>query len=197
MNQKPIIAAFDFDGTLTNQDSLPLFLIFSKGFIYTFFLFLCYSPKIILNKLRKKELGSIKEKMLGRAFGGMEISEFNDLCKAFALNHPNLLSGSAIPKFHEHKKESHQIVIVTASLINWVKPFFDDALTVLGTELETKDNIITGLFKSGNCYGTKKKDIFLSHFPNRQDYTLYYYGDSKGDKEMLEFADFPSKLNHV
>ncbi len=191
MKEKPIIAAFDFDGTLTNRDSLPLFLIFTKGYLYTILLFLYYSPQIILNKLRRKELGSIKEKMLGKAFSGMEISKFNNLCKAFVLSPPNLLSGPAIPALHKHQKEGHKIVIVTASLVNWVKPFFDNSVIVLGTELETKDTIITDLFKSGNCYGSKKKDIFLSHFPNRQDYTLYYYGNSKGDTEMLEFADFP------
>jgi phosphoserine phosphatase len=28
--------------------------------------------------------------------------------------------------------------------------------------------------------------------PERNSYTLYAYGDSRGDKEMLEFADFPT-----
>lgn len=196
VNEKPIVAAFDFDGTLTKRDSFPLFLIFSKGYLYTFLLFLYYTPKIISSKLRGKELGSIKEKMLGKAFRGMEITKFDEICKDFASASPNLLNGPAIQAFNTHQKPGHQIVIVTASLVNWVKPFFTESITVLGTELEIKDNLITGKFKSGNCYGLKKKDIFLSLFPNRQNYILYYYGDSKGDKEMLEFADSPINLKH-
>jgi len=48
------------------------------------------------------------------------------------------------------------IVVVSASIDNWVAPFFDDDIHVVGTQIETKDGILTGRFKTNNCYGPEK-----------------------------------------
>ena len=48
---------------------------------------------------------------------------------------------------------------------------------------------MTGNFLSRNCYGEEKVRRLLELEPNRNSYILYAYGDSKGDKELIEFAD--------
>jgi phosphoserine phosphatase len=40
-----------------------------------------------------------------------------------------------------------------------------------------------------NCYGEEKVNRLKSLYPNRQDYHLTAFGDSRGDKELLAFAD--------
>jgi phosphoserine phosphatase len=60
---------------------------------------------------------------------------------------------------------------------------------VLGTQVEVIDGKLTGRFLSKNCYGQEKVNRILSLYPNRQEYNLTAYGDSRGDKEMLAFAD--------
>jgi phosphoserine phosphatase len=69
-----------------------------------------------------------------------------------------------------------------------VQPFFPQ-VKVLGTQIEVIDGKLTGRFLSKNCYGQEKVNRILSLYPNRQDYHLTAYGDSRGDKEMLAFAD--------
>ena len=64
-----------------------------------------------------------------------------------------------------------------------------DVDTVIATKINTEDNKVTGVFKSKNCYGIEKVNRLLELFPKRSDYYLYAYGDSRGDKELLSFAD--------
>ena len=45
------------------------------------------------------------------------------------------------------------------------------------------------LITSPNCYGKEKVNRLKEVEPNRNDYHLTAYGDSRGDKEMFAFAD--------
>ena len=60
---------------------------------------------------------------------------------------------------------------------------------VIGTQIKIENGAIKGRFKTKNCYGKEKVNRFLSIFPEREQYHLYAYGDSKGDKELLTLAD--------
>jgi phosphoserine phosphatase len=50
-------------------------------------------------------------------------------------------------------------------------------------------------FISKNCYGQEKVNRLLEVEPDRKNYYLYAYGDSRGDREMLAFADFPTLVH--
>jgi phosphoserine phosphatase len=60
---------------------------------------------------------------------------------------------------------------------------------VLGTQIEVADGSLTGRFLTKNCYGQEKVKRLLEQYPDRREYHLTAYGDSRGDKEMLAFAD--------
>ena len=63
-------------------------------------------------------------------------------------------------------------------------------IDILATRIEVDSNgLLTGRFLSKNCYGQEKVNRLLEVEPNRDEYTLHAYGDSRGDKEMLAFAD--------
>lgn len=55
---------------------------------------------------------------------------------------------------------------------------------------------LTGRFSSPNCYGAQKVDRLLEVYPQGNISYLYAYGDSQGDKELLEFADEGFYLGH-
>ena len=84
--------------------------------------------------------------------------------------------------------EGAEVVVVSASIDNWVKPFFSH-LIVLGTQVETADGRLTGRFLTDNCYGQEKVNRLRALYPNRSAYYLIAFGDSRGDKELLAYAD--------
>ena len=197
---KDHIYIFDFDGTLTFKDSLIEFLRFSKGDAYTFFLFFIYSPLLILMKLGLYSNHKAKEKILSFCFKGMLIRDFNTLCKNFAESRADLLRTKGLREIEDLLEKNAKVMVVSASLRNWTAPllgtFFnitdnlnDKGVLVIGTEIEEVNGRVTGKFSTPNCYGQEKVNRVNAIIANRKDYYIIAYGDSKGDKELLEFAD--------
>ena len=188
------IAAFDFDGTLTRSDTFLMFLIFQFGF--PAFLKSLWSNLAILMKyvFRKVSNHEAKQAIFSYFFKGMKITEFDAACRRFALSKiPGQINRKAIEKCDWHRQNGHHIIIVSASIRNWIEPWAKQYgfKAVIGTEVELDNEILTGQFAGKNCHGPEKVTRLLSHYPERNNYYLYDYGDSKGDRDMMKFADFP------
>ena len=187
------IYAFDFDGTLTTKDTLLEFIRFAKGSGQMFRGFLLFSPLLILMKLHLFPNWKVKQKIFSYFFKGMKIDDFNALCTRFAEQNKHLLRPAGIEKVRQAIAEEHTtVLIISASIDNWVRPFFDEIekkIQVLGTQIETKEGRLTGQFTSKNCYGEEKVNRLTALYPHREAYYLIAFGDSRGDKELLAFAD--------
>lgn len=182
------VIAIDFDGTLTTKDTFVEFIRFAKG-TWAFVLgFLRYAPLLVLMKLHLYPNDKAKQKVFAYFFKDMKIEDFDALCQAFAASSRHLLRPQGVEAIRQANSEGVEILIISASIDNWVQPFFPD-VKVVGTQIEVKDGRLTGRFLTKNCYGQEKVNRLLSLYPHRQDYCLVAYGDSRGDKELLSFAD--------
>ena len=172
---KKKLYCFDFDGTLTTSDTLLEFIKYAKGRGRFLMVFLMYSPLLILMKLHLYPNWKAKQQIFAHLFAGMRIEKFDALCRGFA--------------------EENQHLLRPASIDNWVRPFFDirnlKGVQVLGTQIEVEDGKLTGRFKSNNCYGKEKVHRIAEALKSfeRSEYEIEAFGDSRGDKEMLAFAD--------
>ena len=182
------IYAFDFDGTLTTKDTLIEFIRYAKGSMDLGLGFLRYAHLLVLMKLGLYPNYKAKQKVFAYFFKDTTLDDFNALCKEFAASSSHLLRPNAIEAIDLATKEGSEVLIVSASIDNWVQPFFPQVM-VLGTQIEVIDGKLTGRFMTKNCYGQEKVNRILSLHPNRQEYNLTAYGDSRGDREMLAFAD--------
>ena len=187
------VFAFDFDGTLTTRDTLLEFIRFACGTQKLLLGFLLYSPLLVLMKLRLYPNGKAKQKVFAHFFKGMSIRKFNALCNIFALTSRHLLRSDVVSQLEQALAEGAEVLIVSASIDNWVQLFFSNPsnplLKVLGTKIEVVDGHLTGRFLTPNCYGQEKVRRILALYPDRSEYHLTAFGDSRGDREMLAFAD--------
>lgn len=182
------IIATDFDGTLTTADTLLRFIRFARGKWSMMAVFALYSPLLILMKLKMYSNEKVKQKIFSHFFRGMPLEDFNALCHKYAETDRHILRPGGIEMIRKAKTEGHDVVIVSASIENWVQPFFPD-VKVMGTKIETHDGRLTGRFLSRNCYGEEKVRRLMEQYPDRDSYRLIAYGDSGGDKALLAFAD--------
>jgi hypothetical protein len=53
---------------------------------------------------------------------------------------------------------------------------------------------LTGRLLGKNCYGPEKVQRLKTLLGSLEDYVIYTYGDSKGDRELLAIAQYPSSL---
>ena len=192
---KKIVAVFDFDGTLTQDDTFIKFVRFTRGdlrFISGLFL---NSHYLFLYFLRIYPNGKMKQRLFSYYFKGEKLETFQKLGEDFARHIK--ANSEQVKKLKELQRAGAKVYVITASVEEWVKPFCDTlgSVTVIGTKIESRDGFLTGCFSTKNCFGEQKVKRLLEAEPNRSEYFLYAYGDSRGDDEMLAFADMGTKVS--
>jgi HAD superfamily hydrolase (TIGR01490 family) len=192
---KPIVAAFDFDGTLTRRDTMFPFLLFVVGwsaFVRHGFVLV---PTLIGYKLGVIRNDIAKELVFVRFLSGMSAVELRHKAEQFAVQKLSaLLRTEAMQRLAWHKQQGHRCIVISASLELYVLPWainagFND---VIATQLETlQGERISGKLFGSNCIGIEKVKRLEALLGSRENYNLYAYGDSRGDKELLSIADYP------
>lgn len=182
--------AFDFDGTITTRDTLPMFISHVFGLPRMLLGFALNLHWIFLMRLGLYDNGKTKQRVFSHFFRGMAVERFNAHCSSFAAANKDLFRPAMSVLLKRLRDERADVVVVSASVVNWVRPFFPDpTVTVVGTEVEVIGGRLTGSFSTPNCYGAEKVRRLLGVRPNRPSYRLVAYGDSRGDRELLSLAD--------
>ena len=190
------VAVFDFDGTLTTKDTLLEFIKYTHGKLAFLIGFAIHSPLLVLMKLHLYPNWKAKQKVFAHFYKGMEFDKFVSYGERFADYVEGIRKETTINRFNELSHESADVYVISASIDEWVRPFCSrlGVTDVLGTKVEVRDGKLTGMFLTKNCYGQEKVNRLLEVEPSREEYYLYAFGDSRGDKEILEFADEGTKV---
>ena len=186
------LAVFDFDGTITRKDSFIEFIKFSCGKTMFFFGFFIHLHLLVLMKLHLYPNWKCKQKIFSWFFSGKTYSDFVIMGERFSQSSPCLFNKHTLQLIKSHQTKGDSLYVISASIEEWVRPICNNLgiTNVIGTKVEVNDEgKLTGHFITKNCYGQEKVRRLLENEPKRQDYYLYAYGDSRGDKEMLDFAD--------
>lgn len=185
------IAFFDFDGTITSKDTLLEFIKFSKGPFRFYLGFLLNSPWLIAYKCRIISNQAAKEKILHFFFRNTPVARFGILCREFTLQAlPALLRPKAVKEIEKLQTLGFTVVIVSASPGNWIQPWADQQTRthLIATRLDSKDDKLTGHIMGRNCYGTEKVNRIREQYSLPQYGEVYAYGDTAGDRPMLNLA---------
>ena len=187
------IHAFDFDGTLTRRDTLLEYIRYVKGNKEFLIGFLKHLHLLIMMKLGIMPNWKTKRIIFQYFFGGMTLEKFNEYCEKFAKEKASLLRKKGMVAVNKVVMDGDQVVIISASIENWVEPFFrfqvSNNINIIGTKIQVVDGKLTGRFLTKNCYGEEKVRRLLKQYPDRKEYKLVAYGDSRGDHALLDFAD--------
>lgn len=188
---------FDFDGTLTSKDSLVAFVVYCFGRRRFMEGLLMYFPLIFLMKMGILASHGVKQIFFSHYFKGMDYGHFSKLCEQFAEENTGILRTKAMETIRKIRERGERMVIVSASMPDWIRPFFDGFdMEIIGTEPEIKDGILTGKFATPNCRRQQKVERLRKSLPEvfgskeiRKEWHVVAYGDSKGDREMFSAAD--------
>ena len=191
MGEKQKIVIFDFDGTLTTNDTLIAFIRYACGNAAFVWGFLLHLPLLVLMKLRLYDNGKTKERVFSYFFRGWTEERFTQTCGAFAASRRHLLRQQTVNILRQAQQDGARVLIVTASIDRWVQPFFPD-VEVLGTQVEVNNGLLTGRFQTPNCYGAEKVRRVEECIKEASHITAY--GDSRGDRELLAWADEGTKI---
>lgn len=184
------LALFDFDGTITTRDTLIEFVKFYHGKRTYWLRMVMLAPVLGLYLLNLIPNWKAKQFFLSRYFRGEPLKEFNERGRQFTRQIlPRILRPGALKAIEEFKKQNYTVAVVSASAENWVKPWCDQqGILCLATRLEVKDGQVTGKLLGRNCYGDEKVCRIKEQFDISSFDQIIAFGDSSGDRQMLELA---------
>lgn len=193
--KEKILVAFDFDGTLTDRDILIPFLKEAFGPKKLLLSLLKLIPTLLLFCIGLRNRQQVKERFLSFFLKKMSPTSFNWLASQFSLfKVPQLIKPQALERLRWHQNQGHEVCIVSANLYPLINPYAKQigVNKVISSELYiNSQDKLTGELKGKNCWGEEKVKRLKEAFGNKEHYTLYAYGDSRGDKELLALAEYP------
>ncbi len=196
MTARPL-AAFDFDGTLTTQDSLFPFLRKLVGIPRLVAVVLLDLPRIVLAAVGRGDRDAAKARLFNRVLRGRD----DATVRALGIEHAhdvlaNLIRPGMRDRLAWHREQGHEIAIVSASLDVYLDVIGPELGVdhVICTTLEVRDGRLTGVMIGGNCRGANKVTRLHAVFSDLDARELWAYGDSAGDDAMLAIADHPTRV---
>jgi phosphatidylglycerophosphatase C len=191
-----VVAAFDVDGTLTVHDCVVPFLRRTCG-TSRLVVRLLRHPLALVGPLARRDRDGLKAAAAAAAFEGLALEPLRAAGVEFGNQVARgWLRGDTASRLRWHLDQGHLVVLVSASF-----EIYLDALgerlgvdAVLATRLEVgADGHCTGRLEGANCRGTEKVRRLHAWLDaahgGRSAVTIWAYGDSPGDQELLDDAD--------
>lgn len=188
----PVVAAFDFDGTLTRGDSLIPWLRGGLGLARLGWALARTSPALAAWQLGRISNEAAKLVLLRHTVAGRSRSELAGWTDRFLQQTlPGLLDARALRRLAAHQAAGHRCVLVSAS----PEVYLDAVARQLGfdallcSQLDWQDERASGRLRGANCYGEEKVRRLQAWWADRPPSVLWAYGDTRGDRPMLALAD--------
>jgi len=189
--QRRAVVAFDFDGTLTIRDSFTAFLRWRAG-PAGWALGLVKMAPAMAAYARDRDRGRIKAASVREFLGGMQRATLEAEAERFAdAVWDRFIRPDALACWQDWGRKGAHRVIVTASPETTVAPFARrlGAEGLLGTHMVfDADDRVSGAFSGPNCRGEEKVRRLKAAFGDDVR-IIAAYGDTSGDREMIEAAD--------
>ncbi len=189
-----MLVAFDFDGTITDRDSLQDFVRRMRGWGVCLRAYLACVPRLLRPDRGPARRQAVKARFLVSALAGLSQAQLQGLAQIYVQRHlPRLLRSDMMERLRAHRQRGDTVLLVSASpslyLDCWAHQ--EGIVQVLATELDFDSlGYVCGL-KSANCWGDEKVrrlERWLKQAPVQLDMA---YGDSPGDAAMLAHARQP------
>ncbi|WP_163935180.1 HAD family hydrolase [Paraferrimonas sp. SM1919] len=184
------IAFFDFDHTLTHKDGFTAFIkqvvpMHRKvlGVLLLWPLILAYYAGLISG-------GRLRPLIIFIGLKGMSAKQLTQAGEHFAKHGiPSILNPKAMAKLQWHQQQGHKVVMVSASLSAYMKPFAKSInVELICSQLSSHNGQLTGKYQHSDCHSNQKKIRVLLEYPLDIYQDIYAYGDSKEDLAMLSLA---------
>lgn len=191
---KPVIAAFDFDGTISFTDTFLPFLFRACGRRRVAWALTQLSGEALRVGLGRSTRDQFKNRLLMQLLAGDSVARLQQIGAHHAAQVlATQLRPAALARIAWHRERGHQLVMVSASLNFYLEKIaaqlgFNELLC---TRVVAIDDQCMGQIDGANCRSAEKVRQLQLLCGDLTESVLYAYGDSAGDQELLAAANFP------
>lgn len=190
---KPVIALFDFDHTLTDRHTFWRFLRLLVGSVRFWSALVPMTLPLWGWVIGRVPLLTLREQIIEHFLAGFPAEEFERQGRRFAEGYlPPWIRPEALARLRWHQNQGHRTLLISNSPEVYLLPLSRSLHIdgVMGSRFEIVDRHLTGRLQGTHCYGPEKIARLKAELGDLSRYRLYAYGDSSGDRELLEAADF-------
>jgi phosphatidylglycerophosphatase C len=197
------VAAFDFDGTLTNGGSVIPFLSTVTSGRKVLAAVVALAPRLLHGAVASGATADeAKQELFERVLAGLPADQVEVVGAEFARRHlERRLRPEVKRRLEWHRDRGDRVVVVSASPEVYVAP----AARLLGadgavaTRLEVVDGALTGRYDGANCRGEEKlrRVREWADAADERPGRIWAYGNSRGDLHLLEAADVGVNLGRL
>lgn len=185
------LALFDFDGTLCTKDSFTGFIFFALRKRHIVKQGIKILPWIQAYFLNVYPANSMRPKLFKAMFSDMPSNEMFSLANQYSHQLRNNLNPELYRQLLKHKHQGDDVVIVSASVNLYLKDIAEMLeVDLICTVAEIKDEQFTGNFSTPDCSSEQKRIRILEKYNLENYHSIYAYGNSKEDLDMLSLADY-------
>ncbi len=192
-----VLAAFDFDGTLTRGDTLLPFLRMALGWPGLLLALLRSAPWLAAYAIGLMSNQRAKARLLSVCLRGRTVDEVQGWALRFCQKVlPSRWNEAGLSSLRRHLQDGHQCIIVSASPDIYLNAVARDlgVHDLICTEMEVVNGRLTGTMRTANCHGKEKarrlREWIKQRHVSASPLTLYAYGDSRADLPMLDLANY-------
>jgi phosphatidylglycerophosphatase C len=190
------LAAFDFDGTITDGGSVFDFLSAVAGRRTVVSATAALAPHLAHAALAGGQVADRnKERLFVRVLAGIDLKRAEDVAETFARDHLDRhVRADVRRRLDWHLGRGDQVIVVSASPELYVGTAGEllgvDGVVATGLAVDA-DGRLTGRYRGANCRGEEKLRRLRAWIdaagaaPDK----LWAYGNSRGDLRMLRAAD--------
>jgi HAD superfamily hydrolase (TIGR01490 family) len=184
------LALFDFDGTLTDRELFPDFMHFAVTPRRLAIGRVVLAPVVVGYKLGLVSGVATRACIVDFAFRGRSEDELRDAGERFAREIvPAALRPEAMARLRWHREQGDTVVVVSGAfdlyLSHWCA---QHGLDLLCSSLESSDGVMTGRYAGAQCAGAEKARRVRERYDLSRFDTVYAYGDTREDRELLALA---------
>lgn len=187
------LALFDFDGTLTDRETMPDFmhaavrphrLLLGKGVLL---------PLILGYKARLVSGVTVRAAICFAGFRGVPVDELQAHGRRFAASFlPGTLRPDAMARLAWHRDRGDTVVVVSGGLDVYLRPWCQaQGVDLLCSSLGHVEGTLTGRYQGEQCVCGEKARRVRAAYPLAQFHRIYAYGDTPEDRELLALAHEP------
>lgn len=185
------LALFDFDGTITDRETMPGFMILavrpSRLALGKLLLF----PLIVGYKLRIVPGTVVRAAICWFGFRGIPAAELERHGEEFARSVlPAVVRPQAMARIAWHKARGDRVVVVSGGLDLYLRHWSGaHGLELVCSSLQQREGRYTGLYHGRQCVSAEKVRRVSELYPANQFGKVFAYGDTPEDLELLAMAD--------
>lgn len=184
------LALFDFDGTITFDDTFAPFILSSVRPARLAVGKIALGPMLAAYRLGLVQASVVRRCIVRLGFQGIPEAEVRSAGELYSRSRiPASIRPNALERIRWHQSQGDNVVVVSASLNYYLDAWCREVgVSLICNELESRRGVLTGRYEGVDCCGPEKLRRIRMKYRFEQHPLIYAYGDSPEDDSMMSVA---------